>query len=626
LSFRFSRAIMSKAAIPKRSHTVFLSLVLALHVNAIFPLSVTAQNAGATAERRARSLANNGNAAAAIQILQQVLLADPPNLQARLLLGNLFARNHEDGRAEEEYREAVRRHPESSVALLELGGFYINRGSFDAAEPLLADAVGRFPKLRNARIQYALVLTAQHKYKKAETLLRLVQPPADPMAQVRYFRLQASIHSGLEDRFGAADAMEEALKILPKDAELATTTALAEAEAGRWNACIAHLSPLFAKNGTAETGLLLLRAQLANHRDFSATLGRLRSLNLAPDQEFNMHVHSAELLASAGEHREATNEFQRAFKLVADPDENLLYNLAVEQYDSGQFEQALITLKPLRDQQDSAEIEDLAGDAEAHNSNLSGAIRSHERAIALAPNQERYQLSLGAVLMESGAYQAAAERFEQAAQLFPSSTRVYVGLGMAYYFTEKYDESVAAFLHANELDPSSERAFAYLGATQTESPGGPSPSAVQAICNRANSEPDAASPNVWCGALLFRKAFLGGDKAAAGTIIPSLRHAIHLAPQNPVANCSLGQALAWTDQVNEARHQLEICVRLRSDFPEDHYQLSRIYERLGFRKAAMAQGALITKLNQNKANSGNLLKRFSEDVVALPTRDGFASN
>jgi tetratricopeptide (TPR) repeat protein len=617
---------MSKVAIPKRFPTVFLSLVLALHMNAIFPLSVTAQNAGTPAERRARSLASNGNTAAAIQILQQVLLADPPNLQARLLLGDVLARNHEDGRAEEEYREAVRCHPESPAALLKLGDFYINRGSFDAAELLLADAVGRFPKLGNARIQYALVLTAQHKYKTAETLLRLVQPPAAPLAQVRYFRLQASIHSGLGDRFGAADAMEEALKIRPEDAELATTTALAEAESGRWNACIAHLSPLFAKDGTVEMGLLLLRAQLATHRDFSATLGRLRSLNLAPDQEFNIHVHSAELLASAGEHQEAADEFQQAVKLVADPDENLLYNLAVEQYDSGQFEQALITLKPLRDQQDSAEIEDLAGDTEAHSSNLSAGIRSHERAIALAPNEERYQLSLGAVLMESGAYQGAAERFEQAAQVFPSSTRVYVGLGMAYYFTEKYDQSVAAFLHANELDPSSDRAFAYLGATQTENPGGPSPTAVQAICNRANSEPDGPSPNVWCGALLFREAFLDGNKVAAGTIIPRLRRAIRLAPKNPVANCSLGQVLAWTDQLNEARHQLEICVRLRSDFPEDHYQLSRVYERLGLKKEAVAEAALITKLSQNKANSGNLLKRFSEDVVALPAHDGSALN
>ena len=181
------------------------------------------------------------------------------------------------------------------------------------------------------------------------------------------------------------------------------------------------------------------------------------------DQKLELRIRSAEILASADKHGEAVEELQEALKIAGGRDETLLYNLAVEQYGSGQFDKALATLASLRAQKDSAEIEDLAGDIEEQRGDPSAAIHSHQNAIALAPGEERYRLSLGAELLQYGNYEPAASVFQQAAELFPNSARIYVGLGMAYYFMDEYDDSVAAFLLADKLDGGPERAIDYLG-------------------------------------------------------------------------------------------------------------------------------------------------------------------
>ena len=177
--------------------------------------------------------------------MQTALAARPTDLDARLALADIYARNGKGDKAEQEFREALRLHPGSSSAEMALGAFYAGAGSLGAAEQVLDDAVRRHPKLTEPRAQLALVLARERKYKEAEADIRLVPPPADPNARVRYFRLVASIHSGLGDSHAAARAMEEALHVMPADEELQLVASIAEAEAGEWKACIRNVAPLY---------------------------------------------------------------------------------------------------------------------------------------------------------------------------------------------------------------------------------------------------------------------------------------------------------------------------------------------------------------------------------------------
>jgi tetratricopeptide (TPR) repeat protein len=488
-------------------------------------------------------------------------------------------------------------------------------GHTEEAVTLLQADLGARPTDLEARLALALVLAQQHKYKEARANVVLVPVPTAPEARVRYFRLVASIDSGLGDSTAAAHAMEDALRAAPSDEQLQLITGFAEAEAGEWKACIRNVAPLYKQHPNPRSGLLLLRAELASHADFARTLESLRTLNLPPDQELQVSAQAAELLASADRHLEAIDELQQALKLAGPADEILLYNLAVEQYGARQFDQAFATLTSLRSQNDSAEIEDLLGDVEEQRGDRAAAVHSHESAIAMAPREEHLRLSLGAELLKYQEYQAAVSVFQQAAELFPSSARIYVGLGMAFYFTEKYEDSVSAFLHADQLDSGGGRALNYLGATQVDNPAGPTPAALEAICVRAKTPKAEPAVVTWCSALLLRKAYLADDRAAGPDIIRRLRLAVKLEPGDPVATCSLGQALEWTQQFAEARHWLEICVRLRPNSTEAHYRLSRVYLALGLKHAAAEQTALVDTTSAERDRQQSMTNTFADEML-----------
>jgi predicted Zn-dependent protease len=567
---------------------------------------------------RARELVHGGHTDEAVQLLRATLETSPRDLDARLALANIYAGIHQDDEAQQEFREALRLHPGSPSAEIALGTFYANTGALVAAEKVLDASVREHPKLSEARAELALVEAREHKYKDAEANLRLVAPPADREGRVGFYRLSASIQTGLGQSGAAAHAMEQALQAMPQDETLQLLTAVAEAEAGEWQACLRNVGPLYKSHPTYNAGVILLKAQLAIHQNFESTLQTLDGLDLPPEKKLELRVNLGELLAGANRHEEAAKEFLAASEIAGGHDETLLYNLAVEQYDAGQLDNALATVTALRSEKDSAEVEDLAGDIEGQKGDLAAAVRSHETAVSLAPQEERYRLSLGAELLEYGAYQRAASIFQQAAELFPKSSRIYVGLGMATYYIERYDDSVSAFLRADKLDGGSGRALTYLGATQMDSSIGPSPAAVEAICRRAALAPAEPIGVKWCAALVFRQAYLANHQAAAPDIIRRLREAARLAPDDPVADCSLGHALEWTQQLAEARHWLEICVRLRPDSAEDHYRLSRVDEALGLKQQAAEQADLTEKANAAQDQRQSLAQQFAREGFSEP--------
>jgi predicted Zn-dependent protease len=115
---------------------------------------------------------------------------------------------------------------------------------------------------------------------------------------------------------------------------------------------------------------------------------------------------------------------------------------------------------------------------------------------------------------------------------------------------------------------------------------------------------------------LFRKAYVTGDVRAAEDVIPRLRAAIKLAPDDPVGNCSLGGALQWTQQLREARHFLEICVRQRPDSVEDRYRLSQVYRSLGLMHLADEQAAFVSKINRERDRNGGLARKFARELAS----------
>ncbi len=592
--------------------------VLPLCVCLLLAVAPVALPQASPAVEHAMALMRAGDNAGAAKLLTARLAGAPADLDARLLLGDIYARQGQTEAAEREYREALRLHPTTPTAAFALGAFYNSAGKADAAEPLLRDAVRRNPRLEGAAFEWALSLARLRKYRAAATALAQAPPPADGPARIRYLRLSASVHSGLGEPVAAAREMEQALRIAPADDGLRLAAAVAEAEAGDWKNCILNAEPLYAKNPNAAIGLVLVRAQLATGASPAATLRALRDMALPDEQALALRLQLAGTLAAAGAHDEAVKDYEAASRLGSQRTE-ILYDLAVEQYRSRQFDAALATVTSLKARATSAELEDLAGDIEEARGNYLNAVHCYQQAVALAPREEKYRMSLGLELIRHQSFEPALTVFRQAAELFPRSERIQIGLAVSAHLLERRSDSVAAFLKAMDLDPGSSRPVRYLGITESDRPDGPDQAAVKAVCRRADANAKDPSAATWCGALLFRQAYAAGNESAAPASISRLRTAVTLAPADPDAVCHLGRALAWAGKDTDARTALENCIRLRPDSAEDHYRLGRIYQQLGLTEAASEQMAVHGRLSRQSQEASeqqrSAMKQFVYEIL-----------
>lgn len=516
--------------------------------------------------------------------------------------------------AEAQLKEAVRLHPRSTQAGILLGQFYEHRGDLPAAEKVLTDLLRVSPSSSEVRELLAFVLAKEHKYVEADSVLRPVKLPAETGARISHLRLIASIQSGLGHPREAALAIENAVQLAPEDSTLRLAAAAAEAEAGAWNECIRYVAPLYRAHPAADTGLLLLRAQLGAKQDFGATLQSLEVLGNSEEEKIAIRLRSAHVLSEFGEHAQAVHVLEHVLN-TAGRQQDLLLDLAAEQYRAKQLDAALSTLSQVRQLGPNAEAEDLAGDiAEAKGDYLT-AVHSYQNAVELAPGVEKYRLSLGAELIRHHAYEPAILVFRQAASLFPDSTRVFLGLGMAQFFQEQYDESVTSLLRADELSNGSADAMECLGRTQLRRPDGPLPVVVDRICRRSDTKKDDAMAGVWCSTLRFRQAFLADDHRSDQEILRQLRAANQLAPDSTLAVCALGRALAWTSDWAGARGWLERCVRLQPGSIEDHYRLSRVYRELGLTDLARGEAEETKKANAVQDKRENFGGEFIYQII-----------
>jgi tetratricopeptide (TPR) repeat protein len=444
---------------------------------------------------------------------------------------------------------------------------------------------------QSACFELALSLARLHHYRAAAAALKAVRLPDNPDQQIAYHRLGAAIAAGNGDSQAAARDMEQALRLAPDVPILIISTGIMEVEAQNPNRAAQLLQPLFSHHPEALPGLWLLRAQLALKQNPEQTLRTLQTISVPADQRLSWYLDLGTTLADGGLHRQAASEFQKAAALEPGRGD-IRYDIALEQYQAGEVAGALATINELKTLHDSAALEALKADVEEARADYLDAVHCDQYAVALAPKEEKYRLSLGYELLKHGSYQPALVVFRQTVGLFPTSVRARVALGMTYFFLQSYQQASRALVDAVELDRKSYFALNYLGITQQDQPAPVRPAAVTAICKRAASDPRSGVAATYCGTLSFRKAYEAGDKSGSAVILQQLHKAVTLSPEDPVANCELGKALEWIGQWSAARTQMEKCVRLQPDSPDNHYHLAQIYQRLGLSGLARQQLSL----------------------------------
>lgn len=331
----------------------------------------------------------------------------------------------------------------------------------------------------------------------------------------------------------------------------------------------------------------------------------------ASDMERALEIRPGEasLLLAAGVAESAAGQWSPAARHLEaaaaqmTPSPEILFDLALAQFRSGDVDAAEATGKRARSIADSAAIEDLLGDIQEARGASLDAVHSYQAAVTLAPEDERYRLALGLELLRHQTFEPARVVFQQAAALFPRSTRLKVALALTDYFLERHPDATDILVEAAKSDPSSTLVFRYLGELQLTGPASPDPAAISELCRYADAHPGQGSADAYCGAALLRMAREAGGRARQREIVRRLERAARLSPGDPTARCELGRAFQWTGDWQRARAEMEACVRLDPASAEAHYRLAQIDQHLGLRELAQTQFALQRQAEQSQVNA-----------------------
>jgi len=550
--------------------------------------SQTSRTQSPAAVTEAQSFLARGNPEEAIQTLSGYLQAHPKDSSARLILGQAYVLTGQNDRAVSELRSVLEESPNNLAALTALGEVYYRTGQLEKAEPLLARASKASHSDPVIQTEWAVVLARMHRYKEAQRVLARLAPPSVREEQIAFHRLKASVNLGLGDSLGAASEMEKALTLRPEDVGLSIATAAAEMQSKNWRRAASLAEPVFSRSHDPGVGLILLEAQMGMSSDFRQTLEVLRSITLPRVEETDFRQRLAELLIAHGQVFESVEEFKKAVDL--DPSRaDLIFNLALAQFRAGLLDDALESAEKGKAFSDSADLEDLLGDIQEARGDNMAAARSYQAAVALAPNDEKYRLSLAVELIRHKNFDAAKVVLKQAEELQAESWRIQFALGMVEYFTGTDEEATRILIRAVDLAPAPDTALRYLGEIQMDQASTPDLVALAKLCQFSDHHPGEGKPLYYCGALLFRRDYASGDKKNADEIVRKLGTASRLLHDDPSPHCQLGRAYRWLDRWQEALHESEVCASMDPNSAEAHYRLAQIYQHLGQQERSQAE-------------------------------------
>jgi cellulose synthase operon protein C len=353
----------------------------------------------------------------AIDSLQSALRTDAENAVAHFQLGNAFAEQHNENRAESEWREAVRIRPDMTDAQRSLAGLELRRGDVEAvlqtaqqiikAEPSSPDGFILKDIAELARQRYS---AAQHDAEQAAS--RAPQSPA-PLIQLGNIQLAQKHYADAETFYQQA---------LDKD------PSSTEGLSGLMNTYIAQKQP--------EKAIAAAYAQIAklpNNSNFYDLLGTalFNGKKDLPGAEANL---------------------RKAIQLDKN-NVDALEKLGKVQIQEGSVDQALaLYQQSIKDNPREVGFYILCGELYESKKNWDQAKSLYQQALAIAPDNPLASNNLAYVILEQGGNVDVAMGMAQTARRgMPDSPNAADTLGWAYYHKGIYQSAISQFQEALRL-------------------------------------------------------------------------------------------------------------------------------------------------------------------------------
>jgi tetratricopeptide (TPR) repeat protein len=360
----------------------------------------------------------HGDANGAADSLQTALKNDPDNAVAHYQLGLAFDQQHNEGRAEAEWREAVRLRPDLTDAERALAGIEMRRGDLDALTQTAQQIITAQPYSGDGYLLRAVANINRQKYGDAEQDLQKAMQiaPASPAPYIQMGNIRL-----LQKNYAEAEKFYQ--QALDKDP--ASTDGLS----GLMNTYVAARQP--------DKAIAAANAQIAktpNNSNFYDLLGTA-------------------LFNAKKDLKGAEAALHKAIELDKN-NSDALVKLGKVQVAEGSADQALATYQQsMKDNPREISFYILAGELYESRNDWDQAKNMYQQALRIQPNNPLASNNLAYVMLQQGGNIDVALAMAQTARRgMPDSPNAADTLGWAYYQKGVYHSAIDLFQEAIRLN------------------------------------------------------------------------------------------------------------------------------------------------------------------------------
>lgn len=317
--------------------------------------------------------------AQAAALIEQVLAADPRDLDALRLKGDLLRLQGKHDAAQRVYRQILQWRPDNVQARIDVANLLLQGGHVAAARTEVEAARNSAPNSLLALHALALLDFREGKYKAAlDSLERVLRAaPGYPPSTL----LMGNVQMALGAPQQAEQYLLKFLDVYPRHVYASKLLATVLLTYGKPQAVIDLLAPLL-RNGQPDGELLALAGEAhLRARHFSLAADYFQQASALAPEAAALHTSLALSRLGMGENDRAVAELERATTLDAG-DARAATLLVMHHLRVGDYDKALAAAQTMaRQQPDNALAHHLYGGALFAKNNLAGARASFEQAL-----------------------------------------------------------------------------------------------------------------------------------------------------------------------------------------------------------------------------------------------------
>jgi tetratricopeptide (TPR) repeat protein len=457
---------------------------------------------------------NSNRMSDAVAQAEEVLKTDPQNLDARRMLGRIYARMIGEGqngrvddryvkRAIDQYQQITQKDPKDAESWVMLGKLYRVSNNSPEAEKAYNAALAADPNNEDAMTGLAMLYADLGDTKKAIEKLKAV---TDKSPNERSLAILAEQYEELKDYKDAAAALKKAFEMAPDNMRIARGLARDLMFSDQLDEALKLYQDLGAEDPRDwESQVNIARIYDARH-DLAAARAALEKAKKASPDNLEVRFQDAQLLKAEGKNDEAMATLKSMLgdtrrgsysKEEADARSRILEEYGIVSRSAGKYDQAVDAFRQytalgadyaLRG---SIQVIDTYRQAKDYPS----ALKEADAAIKKFPDKSGLKVERATVLADQGKLDEGAAELKgvkdlptqlQLAQMYEKAKRyadvgktldeaeklakdeeqkrdVYFMRGAMYERTKQFDQSEAAFRKVLAINPDDAEALNYLG-------------------------------------------------------------------------------------------------------------------------------------------------------------------